>query len=236
MARKHVAALTGAFIAILAVIALLARATALGTTGAWFSAAISSTVYQVTLLSATALVIGLGILASIHTAMAAREVRALELKIAILRGSGIGVGGAPGGISLDNDIDDTLDQILGVPMETSGALVAVRREGHDSLTATMPMQRTVVRGDVLLKELSRAKNLLVDAGSRVWGAVAGPMAIGAVFLGIAGAMLPGSDGFAAAHYQLNTAVILFLGYGWPFLVTWAAVSLGLARIQEGKHT
>jgi hypothetical protein len=161
----------------------------------------------------------------------AREVRALDLKIAILRGSGIGVGGAPGGISLDSDIDETLDQILGGSLgESSGALVSVRREGHDSLAP--PMQRTIARGDVLLKELSRARNLLLRAGSHVWGAVAGPMAIGAVFLGIAGAMLPGSDGFAATHYELNTAVILFLGYGWPFVVTWAAASLGLARVHE----
>jgi hypothetical protein len=33
----------------------------------------------------------------------------------------------------------------------------------------------------------------------------------------------------------NTALILFLGYGWPVLVGWFAVSLGFARAQEGRH-
>src|SRR2546426_376907 len=43
----------------------------------------------------------------------------------------------------------------------------------------------------------------------------------------AGAMLPGSDGFAASHFQLNTGLILFLGYGWMFLVLWAVLALAM---------
>src|SRR2546425_419773 len=50
-----------------------------------------------------------------------------------------------------------------------------------------------------------------------------------------GAMASGAEGFAASHYVTNTALILFLGYGWPFLVGWVAVGLGFARAQEGKH-
>ncbi len=61
------------------------------------------------------------------------------------------------------------------------------------------------------------------------------MTAGIVFLGIAGAMLPGAEGFATSHYMTNTALILFLGYGWPVLVGWVAVGLGFARAQEGKH-
>src|SRR5256885_2283494 len=48
-------------------------------------------------------------------------------------------------------------------------------------------------------------------------------------------MRPGAQGLAPSHYVTNTALILLLGYGWPFLVGWVAVGLGFARAQEGKH-
>src|SRR5438046_9390359 len=59
------------------------------------------------------------------------------------------------------------------------------------------------------------------------------MAAGLLFLGISGAMLPGAEGFAESHYILNTALVLFLGYGWPILVGWTAVGLWFAGVQEG---
>ena len=37
------------------------------------------------------------------------------------------------------------------------------------------------------------------------------------------------------HRVLFTALILFLGYGWPFLVGWTALGLGFARAHEGRH-
>src|SRR5437763_585328 len=55
-----------------------------------------------------------------------------------------------------------------------------------------------------------------------------------LFLGISGARLPGAEGFAESHYILNTALVLFLCYGWPILVGWTAVGLWFARVQEGR--
>ncbi len=80
-----------------------------------------------------------------------------------------------------------------------------------------------------LREFSRVRNLLLGAKARLRGAVAGPCAMGTVFLGIAGAMLPGSEGFLQNHFLLNTTLILFLGYGWPFLAAWASAGLAIGH-------
>lgn len=59
----------------------------------------------------------------------------------------------------------------------------------------------------------------------IWQTIAGPLAMFVVFVAIGGAMLPGSGAFAMVNYQLNTGLVLFLGYGWPFLVAWTVMAL-----------
>ena len=231
--RKRLIGMTFGFFAGFAIIALLARATALGTQGPWFSASVSTAIYSATFVGGTILVISLAAVAVMQATMAGREVRALDLRIALLRGAGVGAM-ARGGIDLDQDIDQILEDVLAQPDGNEGTtLVAIRREGHDSLE---PVPAVVARGrsDVVLRELSRVREGLRNAGSRLAGAVAGPITMGIAFLAIAGPMLPGADWFAAEHFQLNTMLILFLGYGWPFLVAWAAAALASGQVQEGK--
>jgi hypothetical protein len=185
------------------------------------------------MIAATVLVAVLGALASGQAASTAREARALDLRLNILRGSGVIVSGSSG-IDIDRDIEETLDEILGGVDGSAAPTVTMDREAHDTLV-TVTAEGRAQRQDVVLREVARARSALHKAGSRIWGAVAGPMAAGIVFLGLAGAMLPGSEGFAESHFMTNTALILFLGYGWPFLVGWVAVGLGFARAHEGKH-
>jgi hypothetical protein len=56
--------------------------------------------------------------------------------------------------------------------------------------------------------------------------VAGPAALAILFLAISGAMLPGTGGFLQTYHQLNTTLILGIGYGWAGLgaYTIAAIS------------
>ncbi|HLQ42738.1 MAG TPA: hypothetical protein VK189_07800 [Thermoplasmata archaeon] len=142
-------AVTGFFVAIFAIIGYLAWTTALGTTGPWLSPSISQQVYSATLISATILVLGLAAFASAQAAAAARETRSLDLRIAILRGSGVA-------------------QLPGV-IDTNGDRVPRDRGG--------------------------------DAA--------------------------GAESFLQYHFFLNTALILFLGYGWPFLAAWASAGLAI---------
>src|SRR5439155_1673113 len=66
----------------------------------------------------------------------------------------------------------------------------------------------------LLKALLVERARVEVARTAAAPSVAGPIAIALLFAFAAGAMLPGSDGFAASQFQLNTALLLFLGYGW----------------------
>jgi len=74
------------------------------------------------------------------------------------------------------------------------------------------------------------REALRRARGLVWQTVAGPLAMFLVFISIAGAMLPGSGAFAQTHYQLNTGLVLFLGYGWPFLVAWTVAAIALLHV------
>jgi len=234
MPRQRLIVATLLFLGAFAVIAQLAWNTATATSGPWFSPAISRDVYSTTMIAATVLVAVLAALASGQSASAAREARALDLRLNILRGSGAMVSGS-GGIDIDADIEDTLNEILGGVDGSAAPMVTMDREAHDTLVA-VTTEGKALRQDVVLREVARARSALHKAGSRIWTAVAAPMAAGIVFLGLAGAMLPGSEGFAISHYMTNTALILFLGYGWPVLVGWFAVSLGFTRAQESRHT
>jgi len=53
-----------------------------------------------------------------------------------------------------------------------------------------------------------------------------------VILGISGAMLPAADGMLQSYHQLNTALILGIGYGW--LGVGAYFAAALAGILKGK--
>jgi len=217
MVRQRLVIATLLFLGAFAVVAQLAWNTAESTDRPWFSTSISRDVYSTVLISATILVGILAALAAGLSGLAAREARALDLRLNILR-----------------DIEDTLDEILGSVAGVSAApLVTVDREAHDTLIAVATEGR-VLQQDVVLREFARARASLHKAASRIWAGVAGPMAAGLLFLGISGAMLPGAEGFAETHFILNTALVLFLGYGWPILAGWTAVGLWFARAHEGR--
>ena len=233
MLRTRVIAATLLFLGAFAVVAQLAWVTAEDTSGPWFSPAISRDVYSTTMIAATILVAALAALASGQAAAVARESRALDLRLGILRGSGV-IASSSGGIDVDRDIEETLDEILEGVGDPMAPMVMVDREAHDTLVSVATETRGL-RQDVVLREVARARASLHRASQRIWAPVAGPVAAGIAFLGIAGAMLPGAEGFAEAHFVLNTALILFIGYGWPFLAGWTAVGLALARVHDPKR-
>ena len=172
MPRQRLIVATLLFLGAFAVIAQLAWNTAIATSGPWFSTAISRDVYSTTMIAATVLVAVLAALASGQSASAAREARALDLRLNILRGSGVSASGS-GGIDIDADIEDTLNEILGGVDGSAAPLVTMDREAaHDTLVA-VTTEGKALRQDVVLREVARARSALNKASSRIWGAVAG---------------------------------------------------------------
>ena len=233
MARAHLVVATLLFLGGFAIVAQLAWTTAEDTTGPWFSPAVSRDVYATTMIAATILVAIMAALASAQAAAIARETRTLDLRLGILRESGVTMSSS-GGIDVDQEIEETLDEILGGVVDSPAPVFAVDRQGHDTLV-TVAAEGEGLREEVVLREVARARAILHKASMLIWMAVAGPAAAGIAFLGMAGAMLPGSEGFAEVHYVLNTALVLFLGYAWPLLAGWTVVGLGFARAYEGRH-
>ncbi len=82
-------------------------------------------------------------------------------------------------------------------------MVRLERDGRDTLIdwpgvlrMASPRARTA-----LLRQLVRSRIDLRETRAAVWTSVLGPVLASVIFLSIAAPMLPGSEGFAAAHYQ-----------------------------------
>jgi len=100
-------------------------------------------------------------------------------------------------------------EVTGTLFEVSAALTAART--RKELMKALLVERARV-------EIARASAA---------PSVAGPIVVALLFAVAAGAMLPGSETFAVSHFQLNTGLLLFLGYGWMFLLLWAVLALSL---------
>ncbi len=222
-----------AFAAVFAVIAVFAAVTAGGTTAPWFSAAISSQAYAASLVGAVVVAIALAAVAVSHLGRLEDARRGIALRIAAMPEADLLPAGeatlvTAEAIKMIPPSDEEVDELLtalatpvpgappGMEIEVTGTLVEVSA----ALTAARTRKELM---KALLIERARVEVARVAAAP----SIAGPIAIALLFALAAGAMLPGSDGFAASHFQLNTALLLFLGYGWMFLVLWAVLAFSM---------
>src|SRR5438270_6792419 len=217
-------------------IADLAWLTAIGTTLPWFTSGISAQVYTATLTTAT---IATLILAS----LAANKLALLDARARAVAAREAGDPGNPTRFSVEPSRSvvlapsrppraEGLDSIISeLERFAERPLVQVRNQASD------PSGMGTSRGGGLpglplgrYKMSPGTREALRRARGLVWQTVAGPLAMFLVFISIAGAMLPGSGAFAQTHYQLNTGLVLFLGYGWPFLVAWSIAAIALLHV------
>jgi hypothetical protein len=220
------------FAVLFAVIANLSWATALTTTGPWFGVTVSLAVYAVAIALASLLAVVVVLHASARAASLESSLRRLDRRIALLRAvpkerpAAESVHHVPVPRDRGAELGAELDAFAGTP---SPGLLGLEREGHDTLVPLAGASRSAtpeVKTEVL-RLLVRERIALREARARVWTTAAGPVLLSVIFLALAGPMLPGADGFAAAHFQLNTTLVLFLAYGFAPLVAWAVLSLGM---------
>jgi hypothetical protein len=187
-------------------IADLAWLTAIGTTAPWFTSSTSAQMYTTTLTTATLATLVLA-------ALAASRLASLEAKArdASRTADPQGASASPaqiGGMETLGRNRPMSPEGLPVQMSFPGARIA-RLSGIER------------RADPMVGEaLRRARRL-------VWQTVSGPLTVFLLFIALSGAMLPGSSGFAQTHFEINTGFVLFLGYGWPFLVAWTIAAIVL---------
>ena len=222
-----------AFAAVFAVIAIFAWATAEGTTASWFSAGLSSEAYAASLIGAVVVAIALATATVSHLGRLEDARRGIALRIAEMPEADLLPTGEATLVTSeaikmmppsDEEVDDLLTTLAtpvpgappGMEIEITGTLVEVSA----ALTAARTRKE-------LMKALLIERARVEAAREAAAPSIAGPIVVALLFASVAGAMLPGSDSFAATHFQLNTGLILFLGYGWMFLVLWAVLSLAM---------
>jgi hypothetical protein len=231
-ARTNRSALVNAaFAAVFAVLAAFAAATAAGTTSPWFTAELSGIVYETTIIVAVISAFVLVAFSATHVARLEEARRAIDLRMAMIPErvhlpTGAEVTITPELVRTIPPSDDEIDELLttlatpsanAVPQEefgVAGTLVEVSA----ALTAARTRKEVLT---VLLRERARVQ---ADR-ARVAGTVVAPIALALLLAAMAGAMMPGVQGFAAANFQLNTGLVLFLAYGLAFLVAWSLAML-----------
>lgn len=222
-----------AFAAVFVVIALFAFLTAAGTTASWFSPEISAQAYAASLVGAVVVAIALATATVNHLGRLEDARRGLALRIAAMPEADLLPAGeatlvTAEAIKMMPPSDEEVDELLtalatpvpgsspGMEIEVTGTLFEVSA----ALTAARTRKELM---KALLIERARVETARVSAAP----SIAGPIVVALLFAVAAGAMLPGSGTFAASHFQLNTAFLLILGYGWMFLVLWAVLALSL---------
>lgn len=218
--------LTTCFGIVFMAIADLAWLTAIGTTDPWYTSTVSAQVYTTTLTTATLATLILASLAASRLANLESRVRDRgDADFRVARPETPAPIPEPSAVVLPQEQPgdpDGLDTILEeIGRYAKGPLVEVREK---PAVKPAPVVRVVSDRNVDGSR-ERAMRGVRMARRLVWQTVLGPLVMFLIFLAISGAMLPGSGDFARIHYQLNTGLILFLGYGWPFLVAWTVAAI-----------
>src|SRR3989442_1258487 len=222
-----------AFAAVSAFMPVVAFATEGGTTSAWSSPAVSSQAYAASLFGPVVVAIALATTAVSHLGRLEDARRGIALRIAGMPEADLLPAGEATLVTAeaikmmppsDEEVDDLVAALAtpipgappGIEIEVTGTLVEVSA----ALTAARARKELM---KALLVERARVELARASAAP----SIAGPIVVALLFAVAAGAMLPGAETFAASHFQLNTALLLFLGYGWMFLLLWAVLGLSL---------
>lgn len=225
--------LLAGFTFLFGIMASLAVLTALGTTGPWFGPGLSMAVYGLALGMPAGAVLLVTTIASLRIASIDASMHRIEARVESMRDVAT-LGRSPAGrarASARSDLDVELESIV---YGGKGAAMAVDRAAHDSLVDVEEVVQVVPgpRRQEALRALLRERIALRELRARVRNFAAGPFLAGLAFVSAAAVMLPGSDGFAASHYQLNTALVLFLSYGLAPLVAWTAIAMALLNMRR----
>src|SRR3989475_414870 len=222
-----------AFAAVVAFMAVFAIATAGGTASACSPPAVSSQAYAASLIGAVVVAIALATTAVSHLGRLEDARRGIALRIAGMPEADLLPAGEATLVTAeaikmmppsDEEVDDLLTALAtpvpgappGMEIEVTGTLVEVSA----AITAARTRKELM---KALLVERARVETARASAAP----SIAGPIVVALLFAVAAGAMVPRGGGLPASPFPLNTPPLLFLGYGWMFLLLWAVLGLSL---------
>ncbi len=216
---KHLAA---GFAVYFLFIIYLVWETARGTTGPWFDPASTQIIYQTNLVAGAVLLAGLLIV----SATAGR-------KTLIARGAGSNseVSYPSAGDSQPAGEGEGEDPRMSVEVsEVQSDIQWLDREIENEFKSLFQTLQAPEPEGAVTSHASGSPSLrLVSVSdSSTFVAVVGPAILAMSYLAVSAILLPGAGTFLTTNFQLNTAVILALSYGWPGLGVYTLLSVYLA--------
>ncbi len=217
---KHLAA---GFAVYFLLILYLVWETARGTTGPWYDQASTQIIYQTNLVAGALLLAGLLVV----SATAGR-------KSIIVQGAGPNpeashrseAGSRP---SAEADPENP-ELSVEVSEELKSDIQWLDREIENEFRSLFQtLQEPEAEAGITSHSSERPSLRLVTVSdSSTFVAVVGPAVLAMGYLAVSAILLPGAGSFLTTYYQLNTAAILALSYGWPGLGMYALLSVYLA--------
>jgi hypothetical protein len=130
---------------------------------------------------------------------------------------------APGGDHVDRDIDELLVSLQEMEAEAETAAEPVEA----AEPARAPARKPAVGSEKRVSSLMESKQLATlrkkrDGIAYYFG---GPALAAIGVIGMSAAMLPGSDVFLQSYWQLNTSLLLGLGYTFVGIAAYVAASI-----------
>src|SRR5439155_1719897 len=87
------------------------------------------------------------------------------------------------------------------------------------------VDRSARARDTLERQMGPMPRIELATGPSSFVALSGPAFVSVVFVALSSALLPGVGGFLNQAYELNTAAILSLSYGWLGLILYSFLSV-----------
>ena len=188
---------------------------------AWYVADITRWIYTTYMLVAAVFLVGVGGLALSIRSSFSRQIHELDARLGVM------VRGAPQEAlppplpdtpnvrdTVDRDIDELLESLSEVEATATREVQAMDLDTNPGIAGHEDDAGLATRRERLLYRRKFLGRFLI-----------GPAFVAALILGFSGIMLPGSDGFAQSYYNLNTALILGIGYSWVGVGWYVAVTV-----------
>ena len=224
-------ALAAGFGAYFAIVGIVAWRYAQTLTTPWYPPDITRWIHTTFMLVAAIFLVGVGGLALSLRSSFARQIREIDARLgALVRGSSPDA--LPPPLPETQELRDTVDRDIDELLESLNEVEATAtREAQVTDSRVGSGRGSDVEGDD--SGLGARRERLVQRRKFLGRYLFGPALVAAFILGLSGMMLPAADGFAQTNFQLNTTLILGIGYSWVG-VGWyvAAAVYGLVATRE----
>ena len=183
-----------------------------GLTTPWYLPDITRWIYTTYMLVAAIFLVGLGGLGLSIRSSFSRQIREVDARLGALARESSPDALPPPLPDATGNLRDTVDRDIDELLESLSEVEATAARDAQALDTSAESRSASYEVDDA--GLGTKRDRLVRRRKFLGRYLMGPALVAAMILGLSGMMLPGADGFAQFNHQLNTALILGIGYSW----------------------